>query len=728
MEKGYHSENFWLAEPLSILLQTVLTKAFALEDTEVDIANEQVLQYVNLLSQSETLAEAWQQRSFYELLTGDGRGEESAPKSCHDLFVSIFRSNRHLSPAAIDFESYFPSALEQVNIPPVPIPILPVSYRFKPGDPVADEVTVVSWIPGLELEVRAQHWGALNEFFVARRVSCLWAEPEAIRKFLATARQPLRTAPRLPRETMEGVECDRPDKHSRPWIDLRQFVANRSLIREFGLGRMQLFNIVPLYWKHPFLTLALFRPLSPQDKALISQGLKIAGTIFSEVLADEQLIKAWINREASDAANIRRFAEAVRLETSQSTIAKKAKKIDLQSLQRNVRDRQPEDVVEATLASAIDVGASDIQFQSLSTNRTLKIKFKQDGDWTEPVILNDIGTNVLTYLKTQARLDTARTDRPQDSQFRREYANREYLFRINTTYNFNMETAILRLLPGVDSIPGLEGLGMPAYHCAAVREFMSSPHGLMILTGPPGSGKTTTIYSILKEQPARRMNIITGECPIEVVIPEITQDELIEGGRYTFADFVRSLLRRQPDIAVLQEIRDAETGESLIGIFNTAVKVITTLHTNSAAHIPDRLEYFRIPAQYTASVLKIGVHQRLVKRLCPACPEEVPIPGTEFLKATNIRPEWLEEATTLLRGTGCPKCQGKGYMGRTAIFEALIVNQEIERAIMQKKSPRDIRGMMSARGEKTLFEQAVRLAAAQTISLEEALLLRSTSE
>jgi type IV pilus assembly protein PilB len=106
----------------------------------------------------------------------------------------------------------------------------------------------------------------------------------------------------------------------------------------------------------------------------------------------------------------------------------------------------------------------------------------------------------------------------------------------------------------------------------------------------------------------------------------------------------------------------------------------------------------------------------------------VPIPRSDFLKATGIKPEWLEAATTLLRGTGCPKCQGKGYIGRKAIFEALIVDQEIERAIAQKKSPRDIRNMMTARGEKTLFEQAVGLAAAQTISVEEALLLRHTGE
>jgi type II secretory ATPase GspE/PulE/Tfp pilus assembly ATPase PilB-like protein len=720
--------DFWLAEPLSILIQSALTKPFSLEGAETDVANGQVLQYMDLLSRCDSLEDAWQQRSFYEVAVDNGEDGEGVPESSHELFVNIFRSNRHLSPAAIDFENYFPAALQQVNIPPVPIPIVPVSYRFKPGDPVADEVTVVSWIPGLDLEMQTQYWGALNEFFVARRVSCLWAEPQAIRKFLATARQPVRTVPRLPGDTMNGVEPERATRNSRPWIDLRQFVPNHRLIREFGIGRIQLFNCIPLYWEKPFLTLALSRLLSPQDKSLISQGLESLGTIFGEVLADEQLIKAWISRQASDPANIKRFAEAVRVETSQSILPKKAKRIDLQDLQRNVKNRLPEDVVEVTLASAIDGGASDIQFQSVSANRTLKIKFRQDGDWTEPLMLNDIGANVLTYLKTQARLDTSRTERPQDSQFRREYEGREYLFRINTTYNFNMETAILRLLPGADSIPSLEELGMPAYRCAAIREFMRGPQGLMILTGPAGSGKTTTIYSILKEQPARRMNIITGECPIEAVIPDITQDELIEGGRYTFADFVRSLLRRQPCIAVLQEIRDAETGESLIGIFNTAVKVITTLHTNSAAHIPDRLEYFKIPAPYTASVLKIGVHQRLVKVMCPACPEEVPIPGTDFLKATGIKPEWLEEATRLLRGTGCPKCQGRGYIGRTAIFEALIVDQEIERAITQRKSPRDIRDMMTARGEKTLFEQAVRMAVAQTISLEEALLLRSTGE
>ncbi|HZC58673.1 MAG TPA: ATPase, T2SS/T4P/T4SS family, partial [Chthoniobacterales bacterium] len=621
LEHSLHSDQFWLAEPLSILAQTVLTKAFSLEEADDDLANGQVLQYMEMLSRSRTPEEAWQERSFYELLVEGSRGEAGALKSVHELYVNLFRSNRQMSPASIDFETYFPAVLEQVNIPPIPIPIVPISYRFSPDDPVADEVTVVSWIPGLELETRTPYWSALNEFFAARRVSCLWAEPEAIRKYLATARQPLKTVPRLPREAISGVELDHSGKNSRPWVDLRQFVANRALFQAFGFGRMQLFNVVPLIWKKPFLTLAVFKPLSPQDKAVISQGLHSSGTIFSEVLADERLVREWIQREGSDAANIKKFAEGVRIDGSSSSGAKGAKRIDLQDLQGNVRDRQPEDVVEAALASAIDGKASDIQFQCSSLNRTLKIRFKQDGDWTEPVTVSDIGQNVLSYLKTQARLDTSRSDRPQDGQFRREYANREYLFRINTTFNFNAETAILRLLPDITSIPSLEGLGMPPYLGRAIRDFMGGPYGLMIFTGPAGSGKSTTIYSILKEQPARRMNIITGECPLEVVVPDTTQDELSEGGRYTLADFVRSLVRRAPDVAVLQEIRDAETGESLIGIFNTAVKVIATVHCNSAAHIPDRLEYFGIPVSYTASVLKIGVDQRLIKKLCTACPE-----------------------------------------------------------------------------------------------------------
>jgi type II secretory ATPase GspE/PulE/Tfp pilus assembly ATPase PilB-like protein len=726
-ENPPRSDQFWMADPLNILIQTVLTKAFNLEESEVDVANGQVLQYIEFLSRSKTLEEAWQQRSFYELLV-DNNTEGNALGSSHDLFTNIFRNNRHMSQAAIDFETYFPPAIEQVNIPPVPVPIVPISYRFKPGDTVAEEATVVTWIPGLELEMRTPYWAALNEFFAARRVSCLWAEPEAIRRFLATARQPLRTTPRLPREAMKGVALELSDKNTRPWIDLRQFVGNRALLQEFGLGRMQHFEIVPLRWEKPFLTLAVSKPLSPRDRSLISQGPNTRGTIFSEVLADKDLIKEWINREASAAESIRSFAAAVRVDLTPAISAQRLKKIDLQSLQRNVTNRQPEDVVEVTLAAAIGFRASDILFQSSASNRTLKIKFKSDGDWTEPVVLGDIGQNVLTYLKTQARLNTSRTERPQDGQFRREYELREYLFRINTTFNFQMETAILRLQPGLESIPSLEGLGMPPYICSAIRDFIAGPQGMLIFTGPAGSGKTTSIYAILKEQPASRMNIITGECPIEVINPDLTQDEISEGGRYTFPDFVRSLVRRQPSIAVIQEIRDAETGEALIGVFNTAVRVIASLHTNSAAHIPDRLEYFGVPTHYTASVLKMGIHQRLVRKLCPACPEEVPIPGPEYLNATGIKSEWLEEATTLLRGTGCPKCLGKGYIGRSPIFEALIVDSEIEAAITQKKSPREIRALMRVRGERTLFEQAVRLAATQAISLEEALQLRSAGE
>jgi type II secretory ATPase GspE/PulE/Tfp pilus assembly ATPase PilB-like protein len=698
-ENSSRSDQFWMADPLNILIQTVLTKAFNLEDAEVDVANGQVLQYIEFLSRSKTLEEAWQQRSFYELLVDNSTTEENALRSSNDLFTSIFRHNRDLSQAAIDFDTYFPPAVEQVNIPPVPVPIVPISYRFKAGDQVADEATVVTWIPGLELEMRTPYWAALNEFFVARRVSCLWAEPEAIRRFLATARQPLRTTPRLPREAMKGVVLEFSDKTSRPWIDLRQFVGNRALLQEFGLGRMQHFEIVPLRWEKPFLTLAVSKPLLPRDRSMISQGLNSRGTIFSEVLADKELIREWINREASAAESIRRFAANVRVDITPAVSAQRPKKIDLQSLQRNVANRLPEDVVEVALASAIGFRASDILFQSSASNRTLKIKFKSDGDWTEPVVLEEIGQNVLTYLKTQARLNTSRTERPQDGQFRREYEHREYLFRINSTFNFQMETAILRLQPGVESIPTLEGLGMPPYICAAVRDFIAGPQGMLIFTGPAGSGKTTSIYAILKEQPASRMNIITGECPIEVVIPDITQDEISEGGRYT-----------------------------LIGVFNTAVRVIASLHTNSAAHIPDRLEYFGVPVHYTASVLRMGIHQRLVRRLCPACPEEVPIPGQEYLSVTGIKPEWLEEATTLLRGTGCPKCQDKGYIGRSPIFEALIVDSEIEAAITQKKSPREIRALMSVRGERTLFEQAVRLAATQAISLEEAVQLRSAGE
>src|ERR1700675_1340705 len=224
-ENSSRSDQFWMADPLNILIQTVLTKPFNLEDSEVDVANGEVLQYIDFLSRSKTLEEAWQQRSFYELLTDNA--EEGTLRSSNDLFTNIFRNNRHMSQAAIDFGTYFPPAIEQVNIPPVPVPIVPISYRFSHDDQVADEATVVTWIPGLELEMRTPYWAALNEFFVARRVSCLWAEPEAIRRFLATARQPLRTTPRLPREAMKGVALELSDKNTRPWFALVRLWGTR---------------------------------------------------------------------------------------------------------------------------------------------------------------------------------------------------------------------------------------------------------------------------------------------------------------------------------------------------------------------------------------------------------------------------------------------------------------------------------------------------------------------
>jgi type II secretory ATPase GspE/PulE/Tfp pilus assembly ATPase PilB-like protein len=714
--------------PLRILLQKALTKGFKLEEGEVEVAEAEVIGYMDRLYRCETIQDAWQQQSFYELIADNAETQETASKPSHELFVGIFRSNRQMSSAAIDFQSYFPATLEELNIPPIPIPIVPISYRVASRDAIVDEVTVASWIPGLELEMRTEHGAVLNEFFGARRVSCLWSKPEAIRKFLITARRRIRTVARVPAETLKGIKFEQATKQSRPWLDFNLFEPNREMLREFGLGRMQLHSVVPIYWNKPFLTLALSKPLSPQDKASISQGFESHGTILSEVMADEQLIKDWINREASHSSNITKFAEGIRVEFVPTNIGKTAKTIDLLKIQKNFKNRQPEDVVEMTLAAAIDTGASDIKFQSLYPNHSLKIQFKEDGDWTDPVIVNEMGPNVLAYLKTAASLKTEKVEKPQDGKFRRRYSQREYLFRVNTTYNFNMETAILRVQREADSIQSLEGLGVPTDHCAAIRDFMRGPHGLMILTGPGGSGKSTTIYSILKEQPAKRINIITGEAPIEVVIPNITQDEISEDGRYTFADFVRSLVRRSTDIAVVQEIRDAETGSSLIGIFNTAVKVISTLHTNSAAHIPDRLEYFGIPAPYTASVLKIGLHQRLVKKVCQACAEIEPIPWGDYLRAVGIKQEWLGGATKLLRGIGCPKCGWKGYRGRTAIFEALIVDREIELAITQKRSPRDLREMMTERGETTLFEKAVRQAAAHVISFNEALILRSTND
>jgi type II secretory ATPase GspE/PulE/Tfp pilus assembly ATPase PilB-like protein len=245
-------------------------------------------------------------------------------------------------------------------------------------------------------------------------------------------------------------------------------------------------------------------------------------------------------------------------------------------------------------------------------------------------------------------------------------------------------------------------------------------HELLILCGPTGSGKTTTIYSILRSVDAIKNNVLTAESPIEVFLENISQTQVDDDGPYSFAMWARGILRQAPDVVMMGEIRDEESVEALMRLSSSGHRAISTLHTNSACEVPNRLFLFRAQPFMVADSLKLAISQRLVKKLCPRCAIEEPLPAEERLVRLGIKPEWLVGVSAIRRGRKCDFCRKTGVSGRKAIFEALIVDDEVKIAIQERAPALNLQRILERRGEATLFEKAVREAAAGVISLEEA--------
>jgi type IV pilus assembly protein PilB len=243
---------------------------------------------------------------------------------------------------------------------------------------------------------------------------------------------------------------------------------------------------------------------------------------------------------------------------------------------------------------------------------------------------------------------------------------------------------------------------------------------LLVLCGPTGSGKTTTIYSILNSLDATSNNILTAESPIEIFLPDISQTQIDDESPYNFATWARGILRQAPDVVMMGEIRDEESLDALMRLSSSGHRAISTLHTNSAAEVPSRFFVFGAQPFMVADSLKLVLAQRLVKRVCPRCAIEEPAPTEESLRRLGIPPDWVPLDALLRRGRACDLCRHTGVSGRKAIFEALTVDQEVQTAIQDRAPTREFRRIMASRGEPTLFQAAVAEATKGIITIEEA--------
>jgi len=371
-------------------------------------------------------------------------------------------------------------------------------------------------------------------------------------------------------------------------------------------------------------------------------------------------------------------------------------------------------LISALLADAVERGASDIHFEP--EQNFLRIRYRIDG------VLRQIRSLHKTYwpamavrLKVMARMNIAETRAPQDGRISASFAGRVVDFRVASLPTTHGENIVLRILDRQKGIVPLERLGLEDAALELLQRMIARPEGIILVTGPTGSGKTTTLYSILNHLNSDGVNIMTLEDPVEYPMTLIRQTSVAEASKLDFANGVRALMRQDPDIILVGEIRDRDTAEMAFRAAMTGHQVYSTLHTNSAVGAIPRLLDIGIAPDIMAGNIIGVVAQRLVRRLCRTCRQGYE-PETRERRLLGLPPA---EPATLYRAVGCEHCDYQGYRGRTAILELLKIDAGIDELIARRATAREVLTAARAKGFRTLADDALRLVRAGLTSLDE---------
>jgi len=379
-------------------------------------------------------------------------------------------------------------------------------------------------------------------------------------------------------------------------------------------------------------------------------------------------------------------------------------------------------LVNSTLYDALKAGASDIHLES--TAGGLAIKYRIDGvlDRGGSVNGTEAAEHVISRIKVLAELDIAERRVPQDGSFRVEAAGREIDLRVSIMPSIHGEDAVIRILDkrammAAYGALSLETLGFDAESLVTLRELAEEPHGMLLVTGPTGSGKTTTLYAALTEIHNGRDKIITIEDPVEYQLPGILQIPVNERKGLTFAKGLRSILRHDPDKIMVGEIRDRETAEIAVQSALTGHLVLTTVHANNVFDVFGRFTHMGIDPYAFVSALNGIWAQRLIRVNCPHCAARY-TPGEAELARLGLDPAEMG-AFNFRQGAGCGDCRGTGYKGRRAIAEILTLSDELREMVIEKTPIRQIKEAAHRNGTRSLREAALRLVRSGETTLAE---------
>ena len=470
--------------------------------------------------------------------------------------------------------------------------------------------------------------------------------------------------------------------------------------------------VLPLSRMLRSLTVAMADPL---DLLLIDSLRKLTGGEINPVIATRSDIMKAIEEFYGKSSMLQDVVDSS-YEINSSFVQSQedfGQELSLDKLIARAEEAPVVKLVDLIIRQAIDERASDIHIEPFKDK--ISLRYRIDGKLYEiPPPAKHLHLPLVSRVKILAKLDIAEKRLPQDGAILVRIDERPIDIRVSIIPTIYGEKAVLRILDRGDVKLNLDYMGFDPKQLELVRKAIFSPYGLVFITGPTGSGKSTSLYAILNEIKGPSKNIITVEDPVEYKMDNINQVQIKPEIGLTFAAALRSFLRQDPDIMLVGEVRDLETAQICIRSALTGHLVISTLHTNDAPSAVSRLMDIGIEPYMLAPSLLIVIAQRLIRKLCPDCKEAYE-PSTAQLKGAAIKSELI------YRAKGCPKCNNTGYKGRTCIVEVMPVTLEIQDLINQRASFQKIREVAKALGMQTLYESGIKKVESGVSSLEEIL-------
>jgi type IV pilus assembly protein PilB len=511
-----------------------------------------------------------------------------------------------------------------------------------------------------------------------------------------------------PKETEQETEQARAlaARYRLEFVDLRQVHIDHELFTAVPVDLMFRYNFVPLRAAGPTLEIALADPrnlnLIDELSILLGKRLKVKVATLSQI-AD--LLK---KTEQSQ-----RVLEEVTEGFTLDVVADEESQEETLSIERLTTDSDIAPViklVDTTIFNALERRASDIHIET--RDQEVAIKYRIDGvlHYAMPPIAKDWHSAIISRIKVMSELDIAERRVPQDGRFRVRYKNRLIDFRVSIMPTIYGEDAVLRVLDKEAMSEkfkrlSLDVVGFSDEDLVKFRRYIKEPYGMVLVTGPTGSGKTTTLYAALSEIQNDEDKIITIEDPVEYQIKGITQIPVNEKKGLTFARGLRSILRHDPDKIMVGEIRDQETAQIAINAALTGHLVFTTVHANNVLDVIGRFLNMGVEPYNFVSALNCILAQRLVRVICPHCKRRVQYPDA-YLVESGLDPE-LWRDVPMYEGAGCFECGGTGFRGRTAIHELLDLSERIRQMILDKRPSSEIKRAAKEEGMRFLREAAL---------------------